>query len=1501
MNQLDDMLAGLSSEGALEARREFQIDSAKAREKLQKFQLEDPHFYVLELVQAAHLLGATEIRFAIDADEMELYFDGDILTRLELEELYSAAFARLTDRRKQAMRHLAIGFNAAQALLPSRIELQVASDADADSLLLVSSPDQERDEITEVAAPAGFKGTRVYLRESFRTGHLVEFFHNLKGTLAEKTALRERCLYSHIPVFLDGEQISKGHVLPDDLLGVHPFRTEQERGVLGVYSNKKASTLIILQNGVHVTTVHAPSGLANTVAVVDSQRLSKNLSQSAFVEDKQWSYLLGQVLRLEMHDSLARYFEKTQVIDMRGVIVASPQAWIVDAIEEVAAEIQLYREHGRALPEQTERLASLLERWQCIPLSHKLGRGGVVSDDNKISIGQLRELLGDRRTITFSPLGYDELEVDALSPVVYGSAERLGWLRQWLGYPLKNVTIQLDQMNRRSINYKRWQAQPKRSGSMLSTRFRIRVPFDCGGGIEGVWAIDPSEWNQARITRTAEGRMLFIKEGRLLSRRALEGIYFKGVNLVFSGEIAENELFDGPTEDGVMFSHYLRALEKFVDVFDKLATYFGEVGFTEHGYSYFLNLINTQLAGDLASLLLNQMGAPVREFPQELAQWKMKQQQQGSFWGLMLSSMPERATRIKALGAMADIPFFVDFVGERCSLREIDAQIEKHGKIGVYDGTITATLREDWEVAKLEQRVYLIGRGLESAVLSQIASARYYRYMGQVIRRHALANRYLERPEVSVQLPEHVPFARTREYDDGQNKGVIGLEWAAPSPEVWDGGIDPSEEPKIKVKLLYKQRLLKEFELSAEMGQFRAVLDVRSLRPNASWDGVIEDSQWMSLRRDLYAAAAEMLAEHCKDLISRLSELDSYAYLELWIYIWQAQVAKFPGGSHEFGSVRELIVSRPVFSIHGGAPIGLLELSSLVHRRNELFVVSHGGEVLDALLPDGPQVRVLVIPALFGEVIEEWLKALLGREYLRVIDVTDTSEAQKTLEEARARYMSREVLPLVVPARPIDVLYEHEITGHDSIRGRLGMLFDGDPMRSYPGIAIEILVQERRATTTSMELFLGRFTSRIESDRVTLAGNYEDVNQDVYYREVLTEMRRLAHESLSAHLKQRIEEGLIPFKVERDLFESYLVRVSQMKDPGSHIERHIVTLLKELPLFELLDCPRGRALATGPQDAPPFVSLDELASLFGQNFVWVDSKMSRDRIPAELNAPVVILRDMTHRKKLAPVLDRLSIPDLADHIRKKEEEERKQREREQRRIEAQQERERARERERLERERLERERLAREAEEGEQSRRREAAEALAQQRRAREEQRRAELEEAERALQGDSAREGEKESVIVSMEHFSLTENAPEVAPEPEAMPEPEPIPEPEPLPEPEPPDPAELLLEEIAVQLRYVRGERSDLLGDPILSRLSVIDRLPGDLVADVSKSDVKVAREHAAMRYALEAPDDPIARAFLSSSVYSAINLYYEKITDADEQVFQERMLEAILQSSH
>ena len=1541
MNQLDDMLAGLSAEGSLEARREFQIDSAKAREKLQKFQLEDPHFYVLELVQAAHLLGATEIRFTIDADEMEVFFDGDALTRLELEELYSAAFAKLTDRRKQAMRHLAIGFNAAQALLPSKIELQVAEDVNSGSLLLVSRPGQERDEITEVEGPAGFVGTRVYLRESFRTGHLVEFFHNLKGSLAEKTALRERCLYSHIPVFLDGEQISTGHQLPEDVLGAHPFRTEQERGMLGIYPNRSASTLSILQNGVLVTTVHAPSGIVNTVAVVDSRRLNKNLSQSAFVEDKQWSYLLGQVLRLEMYEALARYFEEVYISDSRGVFKAAPVDWVVDIIHTIAAEIPLYRERSIPLPAQTVRLIELLERWQCIQLSHKLEDDSIASEENKISIGQLRELLGDRRTITFSVLSFDKLEAEALSPVILGNDSTIDWLRQWLGFPLKDVSVQLNTMNHRRINYERWQSQPLRSGALLATRYRIRVPFDCGDGVEGVWAIDPNEWSNAYTTSHSGCRITFIKDGRVFSRREFDAPFFKGSNLVFKGDIEANDLFDGPREDAAMFARYLIALEHFAILLDKLAGYLNEVGFNDYGYGYFLSLISAQLSKDLARQLLDDMGVPAREFPQELAQWKMRQQRQKTLWGLKQEVLVDRAGRIEALGAMADIPFYEDFAGDRCSLREIASEIDAHGKIGVYDGTITPTLREDWDRAELDQRVYLIGRGLESSVLSQVVSARYYRYMGQVIRRHALANRYLDRDEVPVALPSRVPFVLEGDYAYGQNRGVFGLVPAITAPGLHVGVSEPKARPLIKVRVLYKQRLLQELELEVAMGQFHVVLDAMGINPNASWDAVLEDSNWLLLVKNLREHAAATLRARISDLSSRLTELDSYEYFELWVYLWQAHVARFPGGREYFSDMRRMLTELAVFVLHDGSRIYYPELSSLVHKRRELYVVKKGEEVLDALLPTGHEVKILVVPDLPEKHLEYWLGEFIDNKHLRVIDVTDTSEAKQALEHARASYMKRSELALELPAKPDEVIFDVEIEGSKNIRGRIGMLFDPRPMDSYPGVAIEVLVHRRRATTTSQELFLGRFTSRIESDDVILAGDYENVIQDEDYRQVLRDVSVMTQNALIAHLERHIEEGWIASPKERELFESYLVRVSQIRTPLSLGAQQIVTLLRELPLFELLDTSRGRRLATGPADKPPFTSLDELSSVTGEAFIWVDSKMGRERIPDELDNPVVVVRDMTHRRKLGPVLDRLHIPDLANHIRRVEEDRRKAEERERRRLEHQAERERAKERERLERERL-----AREAERRAQNSA--AKEALAEQRRVREQLRRSQLEEDERALQGD----GEDKSVIVSDDMPSVvvdkakerelranlvsgegvtgasggrrdtgelftvrqrgpatpnpalfsgegsTQN-PEQVPAPAPEPELEPAPEPEP--EPAPPDPAELLLEDVIAQLKRVRGNRSDLVGDPILSRLSVIDRLPGDVVADVSKSDVKVSRAHMAMCYALEVSDDPVALAFLSSSVYSAINLYYEKITDADELVFQERMLSALLESSH
>ena len=71
----DDLIRAFQEEGAIKEVGEFTLDRDKAREKLAEFQLPDPHRYVLEVVQAATILGATRLDFSMDADELWISFD----------------------------------------------------------------------------------------------------------------------------------------------------------------------------------------------------------------------------------------------------------------------------------------------------------------------------------------------------------------------------------------------------------------------------------------------------------------------------------------------------------------------------------------------------------------------------------------------------------------------------------------------------------------------------------------------------------------------------------------------------------------------------------------------------------------------------------------------------------------------------------------------------------------------------------------------------------------------------------------------------------------------------------------------------------------------------------------------------------------------------------------------------------------------------------------------------------------------------------------------------------------------------------------------------------------------------------------------------------------------------------------------------------------------------------------------------------------------------------
>ncbi len=286
--------------GAAVAAGEFELDQEQARKKLREFQLADPRDYVLEFVKTAHLLGATRIDFTMDADELEVCFDGDTLSASEFDTLYSAPFSQRSTPRQRALRHLAIGVNAAQGMGLRELLIEIGGDAPFAVRLL-------DDAAEELKAPGSIAPqTRLYMRERLRPGHFSRFFSGLRNELTEAKILRARCHFAEVAITINGERISHGYTLPADVHSAVDFKRENCQGRLGINFELETATTYILQHGVLITTDVRLIERVGARSIVDAAGLTLNLSQSAFVEDDAWSALHASLSDVSL-DSLASH------------------------------------------------------------------------------------------------------------------------------------------------------------------------------------------------------------------------------------------------------------------------------------------------------------------------------------------------------------------------------------------------------------------------------------------------------------------------------------------------------------------------------------------------------------------------------------------------------------------------------------------------------------------------------------------------------------------------------------------------------------------------------------------------------------------------------------------------------------------------------------------------------------------------------------------------------------------------------------------------------------------------------------------------------------------------------------------------------------------------------------------------------------------------------------------------------------------------------------------
>lgn len=307
MGQLDDLLGELASEGTRAASGSFGIDAERAREKMQQFQLANPYTYVCELVQAAHLLGASRISFTVDADELWMRFDGSPFSSSELGELYSAAMSARDNPRARANWHIAIAFNALTRLNPKKISITSALADDVEEHARLDFTSEDEFEVVSLEDDDRFLDAgmmEIYVRERVRLDHFVEFFSKFVENLPEVAIVKDSCALASIPIEINGEVISGGLKPPGWLSRHHTFERDGIRGVIGAFSSGFDAKLEILQHGVLIKQMVRKAPIAPFFCRVEANHLNRDLSLSAFVEDEHWNHLFFDVLAKEVRFAL---------------------------------------------------------------------------------------------------------------------------------------------------------------------------------------------------------------------------------------------------------------------------------------------------------------------------------------------------------------------------------------------------------------------------------------------------------------------------------------------------------------------------------------------------------------------------------------------------------------------------------------------------------------------------------------------------------------------------------------------------------------------------------------------------------------------------------------------------------------------------------------------------------------------------------------------------------------------------------------------------------------------------------------------------------------------------------------------------------------------------------------------------------------------------------------------------------------------------------------------
>jgi hypothetical protein len=275
----------------------FTVAMDKARQKLEKFQLPDPRYYVLQLIQAFIAAGATDIEItsedvSFSQGKLSIKFDGPGYLEHELRRMNDALFESGRSRGKDRTRELALGLVSCLALSPKRISFT----SHAHRWI--------RDSAGERVESLYPKGTEIPPWEA----HSRSVFEVEQNDIDEICKLvKNYCLSCPVNLTVNDSLVCSKDSL---LLGScpwpnFPFKEGNVQGYFGIaYGQMERTQLVLLRYGVQFAKRSEARISPPLVIVCECESLRKNVSQSDIVEDSEYMEFINRINKLQRDFSL---------------------------------------------------------------------------------------------------------------------------------------------------------------------------------------------------------------------------------------------------------------------------------------------------------------------------------------------------------------------------------------------------------------------------------------------------------------------------------------------------------------------------------------------------------------------------------------------------------------------------------------------------------------------------------------------------------------------------------------------------------------------------------------------------------------------------------------------------------------------------------------------------------------------------------------------------------------------------------------------------------------------------------------------------------------------------------------------------------------------------------------------------------------------------------------------------------------------------------------------